>query len=57
MDIDAGLIDFEFEGRTRTEKRRGKVRIPARLLPRLRRAKRRQVAAVGSIATALIPNV
>lgn len=41
VDLDAGLIDFEIAGRARTKKRRGKVRIPARLLPHLRRAHRR----------------
>jgi integrase len=41
VDIEAGLIDFDVPGRASTKKRRGKVRIPARLLPHLRRARRR----------------
>jgi integrase len=41
IDLENGLIDFEVAGRDRTKKRRGKVRIPARLLPHLRRARRR----------------
>jgi integrase len=41
VDLDAGLIDFEIEGRARTKKRRGKVPIPDRLLPHLLRARRR----------------
>ena len=35
------MIDFEIAGRQRTKKKRGKVPIPARLLPHLRRARRR----------------
>jgi len=41
VDLDAGLIDFEIAGRQRTKKKRGKVPIPARLLPHLRRARKR----------------
>jgi len=41
VDLDAGRIDFEIVGRRRTSKRRGRVPIPARLLPHLRRARRR----------------
>jgi integrase len=41
VDLDTGLIDFEMPGRERTKKRRGKVPIPAKLLPHLRRARRR----------------
>ena len=41
VDLEAGLIDFETAGRERTKKRRGKVPIPAKLLPHLRRARRR----------------
>ena len=41
VDLDAGRIDFEVAGRRRTNKKRGKVPIPPRLLPHLRRAQRR----------------
>jgi integrase len=41
VDLRVGLIDFETPGRERTNKRRGKVPIPAKLLPHLQRAKRR----------------
>lgn len=41
VDLDAGRIDFEVGGRRRTNKRRGKIPIPARLLPHLRRARMR----------------
>lgn len=41
VDLEAGLIDFDIAGRARTKKRRGKVRIPARLLPHLLRASKR----------------
>ena len=41
VDLDAGLIDFEIAGRQRTKKKRGKVPIPARLLPHLRRVRKR----------------
>ncbi len=41
VDLDAGRIDFEVAGRRRTNKIRGKVPIPARLLPHLRRARQR----------------
>ena len=41
VDFVAGLINFETPGREQTKKRRGKVPIPAKLLPHLRRARRR----------------
>lgn len=41
VDLEARRIDFELPGRRRTNKKRGKVPIPARLLPHLRRARRR----------------
>jgi integrase len=41
VDLEAGLIDFDVVGRHRTKKRRGRVRIPARLLPHLDRARKR----------------
>lgn len=41
VDLDARLIDFEKPGRVRTNKRRGKVPIPAELLRHLIRARRR----------------
>ena len=41
VDLEAGLIDFETPGRERTKKRRGKVPIPAKLLPHLKRARKR----------------
>ena len=41
VDPKAKLIDFEVEGREQTNKKRGKVRIPDRLLPHLVRARRR----------------
>jgi integrase len=41
VDLAAGLIHFDKPGRRQTKKRRGTVRIPARLLPHLRRARRR----------------
>ena len=41
VDLEAALIDFEIAGRKRTNKKRGKVPIPARLLPHLIRARRR----------------
>jgi integrase len=40
VDLQAGRIDFETGGR-RTNKRRGAIRIPPRLLPHLRRARKR----------------
>lgn len=40
VDLDAGLVDFE-GGFRRSKKRRGKAPIPPRLLPHLRRARRR----------------
>ena len=39
VNLDTGVIDFEIAGRQRTKKKRGKVPIPARLLPHLRRAR------------------
>jgi integrase len=39
VDLDARLIDFETPGRERTKKRRGKVPIPPKLLPHLKRAR------------------
>src|SRR5262249_43501878 len=41
VDLEAGTIDFEIAGRKRTKKRRGIIRIPPRLLPHLRRARKR----------------
>jgi integrase len=41
VDLRAGRIDFEIQGRKRTNKRRGVVPIPRRLLPHLRRAQKR----------------
>jgi integrase len=41
VDLDAGRIDFEIAGRKRTNKKRGVIPIPPRLLPHLRRARRR----------------
>jgi integrase len=41
IDLEARRIDFEISGRRRTNKRRGKVQIPPRLLPHLERARRR----------------
>jgi integrase len=41
VDLEAGLIDFETPGRERTNKRRGKVPIPAKLLSHLKRARKR----------------
>jgi integrase len=41
VDLNTKLIDFEIAGRKRTNKKRGKVPIPARLLPHLRRARKR----------------
>jgi integrase len=41
VDLAAGLIDFESPGRKQTNKRRGAVRILPRLLPHLRRARKR----------------
>jgi integrase len=41
VDLEAGLIDFEIPGRERTKKRRGKVPITAKLLPHLKRARKR----------------
>jgi integrase len=41
VDLDARRIDFEVGGRKQTNKRRGVVPIPPRLLPHLRRARNR----------------
>lgn len=41
VDLEAGRIDFELPDRKRTNKRRGRIPIPARLLPHLRRARQR----------------
>jgi integrase len=40
-DLEARRIDFEVAGRRRTNKRRGVVPIPSRLLPHLKRARKR----------------
>ena len=40
VDLERGWIDFRRPGEAETKKRRGKCRIPARLLPHLRRARR-----------------
>jgi integrase len=41
VDLERELIDFEIAGRRRTNKKRGVIPIPPRLLPHLRRARRR----------------
>lgn len=41
VDLDAGLIQWNPEGRSQTKKRRPKARIPSKLLPHLRRARDR----------------
>lgn len=41
VNLQAGTINFEISGRRRTNKRRGVVPIPPRLLPHLKRARRR----------------
>jgi integrase len=41
VDLDAGRINFEIAGRKRTNKKRGVIPIPPRLLPHLKRARRR----------------
>jgi integrase len=41
VNLGAGLIDFEVAGRQRTNKKRGKVPIPRKLLSHLKRARRR----------------
>jgi integrase len=41
VDLDAGRIDFEVVGRKRTNKKRGIIQIPPRLLPHIRRARER----------------
>ena len=40
VDLDVGLIDFRTPGEVETNKRRGRVKIPPKLLPHLRRARR-----------------
>jgi integrase len=41
VNLQTGTINFEISGRRRTNKRRGVVPIPPRLLPHLKRARRR----------------
>ena len=41
VDLATGRIDFEVAGRRRTNKKRGVIQIPPRLLPHLRRARKR----------------
>ena len=41
VDLDAGVIDFRKPGATETNKKRGRAKIPSRLLPHLRRAQLR----------------
>lgn len=41
VDLERGVINFEIEGRKRTNKRRGVIPIPPRLLPHLKRARKR----------------
>jgi len=41
VDLERGVINFEIVGRKRTNKKRGVIPIPPRLLPHLRRARRR----------------
>lgn len=41
VNLDARTINFEVAGRRRTNKKRGVIKIPPRLLPHLRRARRR----------------
>jgi integrase len=41
VDLETGRIDFEIVGRRRTNKKRGVIQIPPRLLPHLRRARKR----------------
>jgi integrase len=41
VDLDAGIIDFRKPDETETNKRRGRAKISARLLPHLKRARRR----------------
>jgi integrase len=41
VDLEAGRIDFEVAGRRRTNKKRGVIQIPPRLLPHLLRARKR----------------
>jgi integrase len=41
VNLETGTIDFEIPGRQRTNKRRGTIRIPSRLFPHLKRARKR----------------
>jgi integrase len=41
VNLEAQTINFEIAGRRRTNKKRGTIKIPPRLLPHLRRARRR----------------
>jgi len=41
VNLEAGTISFEISGRRRTNKKRGIIRMPQRLLPHLRRARQR----------------
>jgi integrase len=41
VDLERGLINFELRDREQTDKRRGRVRIPPKLLPHLKRARLR----------------
>ena len=41
VDLEAGTINFEVAGRRRTNKKRGVIPIPPRLLPHLQRARKR----------------
>jgi integrase len=41
VNLDAQTINFDMAGRKRTNKRRGTIKIPPRLLPHLRRARKR----------------
>jgi integrase len=49
VDLDARTINFEVSGRIRTNKRRGLVRIPPRLYPHLKRARRRRGGELGYV--------
>lgn len=40
VDLDAGVIDFRRPGEAETNKRRGRIKIPRKLIPHLRRARR-----------------
>jgi integrase len=50
VDLERGWIDFRRAGEAETKKRRGRCRIPDRLLPHLRRARRYQHE-VGAVVT------